>query len=164
MLVKKFDHLKELRRRIVALQRAKLKVGYWEEQGIHYSYEGGEGISYPYLAYIHNEGLGVPARPFFAIGMMEKPIKSNPVVKANLKRYFSNIKGRPSLTATQVLENVAGDYVQTFQGIIGSLKLQRLTYRTISIKKDKGAKKPEAPLFHSGKLQENLTYKVSKLS
>lgn len=162
MLVKEFDYFKNLEKRLLALQKAQVEVGYWAEQGDHVSYDGGAETSYPYLAYIHNEGVGVPSRPFFTIGMFEKPVKTNKVLKKGLKRYFSKIKqSSPQISASQLMAKVAGDYIQTFRGIIGSSQLKSLRDSTVALKTEQGAMSPSSPLVHSGKLQSAMSYKLN---
>lgn len=161
MLIKKKDFFKNLEQRLKALQKANTEIGYWQEQGMHTSYEGGSEISYPKLAYIHNHGINTPARPYFAIGMFSKPISTNKTLKKDLKRYFNDIKSaQPKLSASGVMSNVAGDYIQTFRSIIGSSQLKALSQNTIDFKSTMGASKPSAPLHFSGDLRDKISFKI----
>lgn len=169
VLKKKESFLSNLRKRIKDLEEVgSVEVGYFQEQGLYKSprpVKTPYNITYPQLAAIQFGGStknNIPARPVIDLSMHIYPISKNKKVKAVLKKYFSNIRSKtPKITATQVFEQIGGDYVDKARSLFGSSHLASLQPSTIKNKTRMGAPYTTQPLLEWGTLRAGMSMKIN---
>jgi len=161
MLVLKKNNIPNLVKRFKELHKKKFEVGYWQSQGFHNS-----GLTYPNLFAILSYGSDtahIPPRPILNDTFsMWAPLNKNMLLKNQLKLYFSNIKSKtPKITATILMEKVAGKYVQDTRD--GFADLSKLTANApfTQYLKQLDNRVGNAPLVWTGELQANLSYSLN---
>jgi len=154
--------LKNLRKRLEALNKAEFSVGYYPENGIHST----SGLSYAGLFAIQSFGapsVKIPPRPILDLEFqLFNPIRTNKKLKKLLTKYLSGInKKNPPVKLSVLLEDIAGDYVQKVrQGFGDTSKLKSNSDFTQRMKEIAGVK-GNNPLVWTGDLRDNLSYSVS---
>lgn len=157
----KNNHLPNLMKRFRDLHKKKFEVGYFMSQGVHPS-----GLTFSGLFALQSFGSSsahIPARPVLNQEFeMYTPLKDNPLLRKQLKKYFSNISAKaPTITVTQMLSNVAGDYVHKVRAGFGDTG--RLASNAVSTQRLKTAAgvTPNSPLIWDGNLRDNLSYSIN---
>lgn len=169
VLKKNNSYIDNLRKRIQELEKiGSVKVGYFEEQGWYVSprpVKSPYKITYPQLAAIQFGGSlknNIPARPILDITIALYPVDRNKNINKILNRYLSNISNKkPPITASQVFEEIGGDYVEKARGLFGSSYLKELQPTTIASKTRMGAPYTTSPLLEWGTLRAGMSMKVN---
>ena len=161
MLVLKKNNIPNLISRFKALNKSRIQVGYFQENGIHPS-----GLTFSGLYAIHAFGsasANIPQRdPLVDNFTIWNPLHKNITIKTQLKLYFSNIKSKtPRVKVTTMLSKIAGDYVQSTRVVFGDES--KLTPNAAFTKyiKERSGKNPDSPLIWDGTLRDNLSYKIN---
>lgn len=135
------------------IAKSTVKVGFFAEQGKHYS-----GFSYPALMYLH-EVHGIPAsngkvyrRAFETAMQIDRKLLIAQAQK-NLKRMLSTGQTNPDL----VLSQFGKDSIKSLKKVFGNPSL--LPPNTPSTIKSKGGR--NTPLVDTSYLVDNLAYKTS---
>ena len=155
----KTNNLDKLEKRLKALAKLKTKVGYFQEQGDHYS-----GMTYPELVAMHSSGVpskNIPARPIFEIAYMSYDLKKS-TIKNDLKKYLSSIgKSSAPIKVEQIGINFVNSFSQHMIPIFGDTsKLKPNTPYTQHLKTLAGVE-ANNPLVWTGDLRDNLSYKLN---
>ena len=148
------NFLGNLRKRLQELDGSSFSVGYFPQNGYHQEAK----MTYANLFAIQSFGstkANIPARPVLNLNFqMWNPLEKNTYLKRQLKRYLSGIySNTPAIKWSGVLDNVAGNYVQTTRDSFGD------TTRIKSNKPYTIARKGfNSPLIETGKLKAKLSY------
>ncbi len=155
----KKSNMDKLEKRLKALAKMKTKVGYFQEQGEHYS-----GMTYPELVALHSSGVpskNIPARPIFEIAYMSYDVNKS-TIKKDLTKYLSKIgRSTSPIKVTTIGKNFVNSFSQHMLPIFGDTsKLKSNSPYTQHLKTQAGVE-PNNPLVWTGDLRDNLSYKLN---
>lgn len=149
------NHLPNLKKRLEDLNKSKLSVGYFPSNGVHAPSEMTYSNLFAILSF-GSRARNIPPRPILDLTFnLYNPIRTNPELKAYLKKYFSSInKKTPPISMSLVIDEIGGDYVQKVRrGFGDTAKLVSNKPAVIASKNGRNT-----PLIDTGALRDNLSY------
>lgn len=162
MLKMTHNFIPNLVKRFKELDKSKLEVGYFPENGMHEKSQMG----YANLFGIQSFGSrkrNIPARPVLDLEFSTfNPLSHNTLLKTQLKLFFSNIKSTtPKVKMSVILKKVSGSYVESTRGSFGDLSKLAANAKSTQAKKARAGVLPNNPLIWDGKLRDNLSYSIN---
>lgn len=156
------DHLDNLEKRIRELQEAEIEVGYFQEQGNHYS-----GISYPDLIALHANGseeMNMPSRDVMgtSFDIFNADYANEKKLKSNIEKYLSNIKSKSApISVNKLGESWSDSFMDSANAVFGNPLFLAPNSEFTKRLKDLAGVDPDKPLVWTGDLQDNLTYRFN---